>query len=78
MVTKKSCNLSEWRVDLENKEAELVQPVQLNIYQSFTYKKDSSWLDFYNELRNQESQQVLDQQSRIPVSVAYLVHLSRS
>ena len=50
---------------------EPVEPVQMNIYQSNTYKKDLSWLHFDDEQRVQERQQVKDQQSCISVSVAY-------
>ena len=72
MVTEKSCNLSEKRVDLfENKEVEPVEPVQMNIYQINTYRKDLSWLHFDDEPRVQQRQQVKDQQSCIFVSVAY-------
>ena len=62
MVTEKSCNLSEQQVDLpqENKEVETVEPVQMNIYKSNTYRKDLSWLHFNNEPRVQERQQVKD------------------
>ena len=34
----------------KNKEAEPIWPVQKNIYQSDTYRKDLSWLDFYDGL----------------------------
>ena len=46
-------------------EVEPVQPVQMNIYQSNTYRKPLSWLFFVNEPRFQERQQVKDQQSCI-------------
>ena len=36
-------------------EVEPVEPVQMNIYQSNTYRKDFSWLNFDNEPRVQES-----------------------
>ena len=39
--------------------------VQMNIYQSNTYRKDLSWLHFNNEPKVQERQQVKDQQSCI-------------
>ena len=32
-----------------NKEVEPVEPVQMNIYQNNTYRKDLSWLHFKNE-----------------------------
>ena len=56
---------------LENKEEEPVEPVQMNIYQNNTYRKDLNWLHFDDEPRVQERQQVKDQQSYIFVSVAY-------
>ena len=56
---------------LENKEVEPVQPVQINIYQSNTYKKDLSWLHFDDKPRVQERQQVKDQQSCISVFAVY-------
>ena len=40
----------------ENKEAELVQSVQMNIYQSNTNTKDLSWIHFNDEPRVQERQ----------------------
>ena len=42
-------------------EVQQVQPVQMNIYQSNTYRKDLSWLHFDDELRIQQRQQVKDQ-----------------
>ena len=50
---------------------EPVEPVQMNIYQRNTYRKDLSWLHFNDEPRVQERQQVKDQQSYISVSIAY-------
>ena len=47
---------------LENKEVGPVEPVQMNIYQSYTYRKDLSWLHFDDEPRVQKRQQVKDQQ----------------
>ena len=44
----------------------------MNIYQSNTYKKDLTWLDFDDEPRVQERQQVKDQQSYKSGFVAYL------
>ena len=72
-MTEKSCNLSEneWTA-LENKEVEPVEPDQMNIYQSNTYRKDLSWLHFDDEPRVQERQQEKDQQSCIPIFIAYL------
>ena len=56
----------------KSKEGEPVQPVQMNIYQSNTYRKNLSWLYCDNEPKTQESHQVKDQLSDIPVSVACL------
>ena len=71
MVTEKSCNLyNNEQTSLENKEVESVQPVQMNICQSNTYRKDLSWLPFGDEPRVQEKQQVRGQQSCISVFVA--------
>ena len=50
---------------------EPVEPVQMNIYQSNTYRRDLSWLHFNNEPRFQERQQVKHQQSCIFIFVAY-------
>ena len=47
-----------------------VKPVQMNIYQSNTYRKDLSWLHFDDEPWVQGRQQVKDQQSYISVFVA--------
>ena len=38
---------------LKNKEVEPAEPVQMNIYQSNTYRKDLSWLHFDNYPRVQ-------------------------
>ena len=43
-------------------EVEPVEPLQINIYQSNTYRKDLSWLQFNDEQRVQERQQVKNQQ----------------
>ena len=72
-------DLSEQRVNLwKKKEVETVEPVQINIYQSNTYRKDLSWLHFDDEPRIQETHQVKEQQSYITVSVAYLMFPSSS
>ena len=55
---------------------EPVEPVQMNIYQSNTYRKDLSWPHFDDEPRVQEKQQVKDQQSCISVFVLHLQKLS--
>ena len=83
MVTEKSCSLLEQQVDLpqechENEEVRPVQPVQMNIYQSNTYRKGLSRLYFNIESRVQERQQVKDQQSYISTYVVYLTYPSSS
>ena len=55
-----------------NKKVEPVEPIQMNTYQSNTYRKDLSWLHFDDEPRVQERWQEKDQQSYISVFVAYL------
>ena len=59
---------SNKKTSLKNKEVELAESVQMNIYQSNTL----NWLHFGNELRVQEMQQVKDQQSYTSGFVAYL------
>ena len=49
---------------------EPVQPFQMNIYKSNTYRKYLSWLHFGNEPRVQERQQMEDQRTCISVFVA--------
>ena len=56
---------------------EPVEPVQMNIYQSNTYRKDLNWINFDNEPRVQEREKVKDQQSWISIFVAYLTISSR-
>ena len=50
---------------------EPIVPVQMNIYQINTNRKDLSWRHFQNKPRIQERQQMKDQQSCILVFVAY-------
>ena len=50
---------------------EPVQPVQLNAYQSNSYRKDLSWLHFDEEPLIQERQQVKEQQPCLSIFVAY-------
>ena len=56
----------------EKKEVEPVEPVQLNIFQSNTYRKVLRWLHFNDQPKVQERQQVKDQESCLSVFVAYL------
>ena len=62
----------------ENRQVEPVQPVQKDINQSNTHRKDLSWLHFEDEPRAHEMHQVKNQQYYIPVSVAYLSYTSSS
>ena len=55
-----------------------MQPVQINIYQSNTYKKDFSWSHLDHEPRVQERQQMLNQRSYKHVSAIYLIYPSSS
>ena len=48
----------------------------MNIYYSNNYRKDLGWLNFNDEPRVQEKQQMKDQQPHIPVSVAYPTYSS--
>ena len=43
----------------------------MNIYESNTYRKDVCWLQFDDEPRVQERQQVINQQSGMSVFVAF-------
>ena len=51
---------------------EPVEPVQMNIYQSNTFRNDIGGLNFNNEPRVQERQQEKEQQPCITVFIAYL------
>ena len=46
--------LNNEKTSLENKEVGPVDPVQMNIYRSNTYRKDLSWQCFNDEPRVQE------------------------
>ena len=61
LISRNGDKKAEW-TSLENKEAEPIEPAQMNIYQSNTYGKDLSWPQFEDEPRVQERQQVKDQQ----------------
>ena len=52
---------------------EQVKPVQKNIYHSNTHREHLSWLQFNDEPRVQERQQMKNQHSKISVFVAYLM-----
>ena len=69
MGTKKSCIYQyNEKTPLEKKEVEPVDPVQMNIYQNNTYRKDLRWSHFDDEPRVSERQQV----KGISVFAAYL------
>ena len=55
---------------------EPVQPVQINIYPSNTYRDDLYWPYFDDEPRFQVRQQMRDQQSYMRVSLPYLTYPS--
>ena len=57
---------------------ETVDPVQMTIYPSNTYRSELSWLQFDDEPRVQVGQQMKDQQSCTAVSVAYPIIPSSS
>ena len=61
-----------------NGTVERAEPVQMNFYQSNTYRKDLSWLHFHDEPRVHRRQQVKDQESCISVFVAYLTILGNN
>ena len=54
IVTEKSYNQNNEYTSHENKEVEPVEPVQVNIYQINTHRKDLSWLHFDDGPRVQE------------------------
>ena len=55
----------------KNKEVEPAELVQMNIYESNTYRQDLNWLHFDDEQSIQERQQMKDQPSCISIFVAY-------
>ena len=60
------------QTSIENKEVELVEAVQMNIYQSNTYGKDLNQPHFDDEPWAQVRDQVKDQQSNVSLFVVYL------
>ena len=60
----------------EKTEMEPVEPIQINIYKSNTFRKDLNWPHFDDEPRVQDKQQRKDQQSCIFVFVACLTFAS--
>ena len=63
---------------MESKEVEPGEPVQMNIYQGNTYRKDLSWLYFDDDPMVSDRLQVKEQQSYMAISVAYLTFTSIS
>ena len=57
---------------------DLVDLVQINIYQNNVYRKNFSWQHFDDGQRVQDRQQMKDQQSCISVFVAYVTISSSS
>ena len=53
MLTENAIQQNNVQTSIENKEVEPVEPVQMNIYQSNTYRKDLSRLHFDDEPRVQ-------------------------
>ena len=54
MMTEKSYNQNNEYTSHKNKEVEPVEPVQMNIYQINTHRKDLNWLHFDDGPRVQE------------------------
>ena len=48
-----NCKNNMW-ISYKDKEVEPVEPVHMNIYQSNTYRKGSSWLHFDDEPKAQD------------------------
>ena len=63
------------RLSSKIKKMDLVEPVQMNIYESNSYRKDLSWLHFSNEPRVQEKVKVA---SEVPAVLHYLTTPSNS
>ena len=55
-------------------EVEPVQVIQMNNYQSDSYRKDFSWLNFDDEV--QETQRVKDQYTQFGAMSSFLIKLS--
>ena len=66
MVIKNHVTYENNKQALKKKEVKPVQPVQMTIHQSNTYRKNLSWLHFYDESKAQE-----DRQPCISVFAAY-------
>ena len=62
---------------MHNKE-ELIQPIQMNIFQSNLYKTNFSWQNFFIETRGQVKQQEKNKQPCKPISVALPTYLYRN
>lgn len=60
----------------ENKEEESIQPIQMNLCQSNTYKLKLEWPHFDHGLRVEGEQQMQEQQAYVNVSAAYPTYRS--
>ena len=65
-------SISNEKTSLKNKEVEPGEPIQMNIYQCNTNRKDLSWLHFVTEPNFQERQQSKGQQFCTFVFATYL------
>ena len=73
---RKSAYQNNEQICQENMEVQPGRSLQMNVYQSNTYRKNFSWLQFDDKLSVQERQHVKDQQSDIPTSAAHLTYPS--
>ena len=65
-------SISNEKTSLKNKEVEPGEPIQMNIYQCNTNRKDLSWLHFVTEPNFQERQQSKGRQFCTFVFATYL------
>ena len=75
MVTNYAIYENNEQISHENNVTEPVHPIHMNFYQSYIYRKDLSWLHFYNGPRVQKRHQELNQQANIPFSETFLAYL---
>ena len=61
---------------LQAEEVEPVQVIQMNNYQSDSYRKDLSWLHSDDEPRVQETQRVKDQDPQLGAMLSFLIKFS--
>ena len=60
----------------KNDKVKPVQPVQINIYQSNSYRKDLNWLDFDDKPKARETQQVKEQHAQRDTISSFLMKQS--